>query len=313
MRVLFISSGRSKNIGNVVKNQGESLKAAGIDIDYYLINPGFFGYLLSIPKIRVTFKKGGYDLAHAHYSLSGFIASFATCRPLVVSLMGSDAFMSGLLRIVTRFFYKYSWDSTVVKTLQMKELLNMPEAEIIPNGVDISRFKPIPKAAAREYLSLDFDKKQILFISDPNRPEKNIKLALSAVTALHNSDVTLKHIYCVPNEELPYYYNAADALLLTSKYEGSVNVVKEAMACNCPIVSTDVGDVKCVSGNTEGCYITSFEPTEIAEKIRKALEFKKKTNGRQRIIDLGLDSEIIASKIRALYEAVIIHSKAANK
>ena len=104
------------------------------------------------------------------------------------------------------------------------------------------------------------------------------------------------------------YYNAADLLLLTSKHEGSPNIIKEAMACNCPVVSTDVGDVRWVIGNTKGCYITSSNPVGVAQKVMLALEFSEKnsrTKGRERIMELGLDSDTIAAKIIAVYKKVL--------
>lgn len=102
--------------------------------------------------------------------------------------------------------------------------------------------------------------------------------------------------------------NASDVLLFTSKWEGSVNVVKEAMACNCPAVSTDVGDVRWVTGNTDGCFISNFKPEDVADKITLALQFSKekcRTNGRERIIELGLGSETIANRILVVYNNVI--------
>ena len=305
MKVLFVSSGKNGTVGDVVLNQGESLKTAGVNVDYCLIKPGFYGYLSAIPRIRKTFRQGSYEVAHAHYSLSGFAAALAGCKPLVVSLMGSDAFMSKWLRVVARFFYSYKWDATIVKTIQMKEVLYMTKAHIIPNGVDLDRFKPMPKADARKYLNYPERKNLIVSISNPNRFEKNRELADKAIEALKYYEVDFKHIYNVPNSEIPYYLNAADLLLLTSKWEGSVNVVKEAMACNCPVVSTYVGDVRFVTGNTEGCYITSFVPEDVTKKIKTALAFCSRTNGRQRIIELGLDSETTAKKIVEVYKEVI--------
>jgi glycosyltransferase involved in cell wall biosynthesis len=105
------------------------------------------------------------------------------------------------------------------------------------------------------------------------------------------------HLYDTPNSEIPYYLNAADLLLVTSYREGSVNVVKEAMACNCPIVSTDVGDVRWVMSGTEGCYISAQDHESVAGNIKKALAFGKRTNGRDRILELGLDSVSTAQKI----------------
>jgi glycosyltransferase involved in cell wall biosynthesis len=102
--------------------------------------------------------------------------------------------------------------------------------------------------------------------------------------------------------------NASDVLILSSLHEGSPNVIKEAMACNCPIVTTNVGDVKWVLDNTDGCYISSFDPKEYVEKIKLALEFSEKngrTKGRDRIIELGLDSVTIAKKIINVYQKVL--------
>jgi glycosyltransferase involved in cell wall biosynthesis len=305
MKVLFVSSGKSGDVGAVVKNQGESLKRAGIDIDYFVIKPGFYGYLKAIPEIRRTYKKGNFELVHAHYSLSAFTASVAGFFPLIVSLMGSDAFIPGFLRIVTRGFYKLRWKTTIVKTPGMKEILKMKNAMVIPNGVDIERFKPFSQESARKYLGYPGDKKLIVFISVPNRKEKNLGLARNAVKELNDDNVELMHVHGVSNSEIPYYLNAADILLLTSKWEGSVNVVKEAMACNCPVVSTDVGDVRWIMGGTAGCYLSSSDAGAIAACLRQALSFGRRTNGSERIIELGIDSRSVAVKLIDIYERAI--------
>lgn len=308
MKALFISSGKSGNVGDVVRNQGESLKEAGVNIDYFLIKNGFRGYFTSITRIRKKFRKGNYDLAHAHYSLSGFSAALAGCKPIVVSLMGSDVLMSKLLRVFARFFYKYKWDVTIVKTHKMKELLKMDKALIIPNGVDTKRFKPFPKKKARIYLNYPEDKKIILFISSVNRPEKNLELANKAIKLVNNNKIEFKHVYNVPNSEMPYYFSAADTLLLTSKWEGSPNVIKEAMACNTPIVATDVGDLRSLFGDEAGHFIAGFSPEDIADKIKLALDFAKDTGctkGSNRIIERSLDSITVAKKIVEVYKEVV--------
>jgi glycosyltransferase involved in cell wall biosynthesis len=96
--------------------------------------------------------------------------------------------------------------------------------------------------------------------------------------------------------------NAADALILTSLNEGSPNVIKEAMACNCPIVSTDVGDVRDIIGNTQGCFVTNFDYTEIADKIYEATNYGT-TNGSNMI--KNLTSKTIAGKIIDIYKNTI--------
>jgi teichuronic acid biosynthesis glycosyltransferase TuaC len=128
------------------------------------------------------------------------------------------------------------------------------------------------------------------------------------VDSLDNECIQLIAVHLIEHELLKYYYNAADLLLLTSYHEGSPNVIKEAMACNCPIVSTDVGDVRWVIGDIKGCYLTSFDVVDVSEKILMALEYSAvngSTNGRDRIIELGLDSASVAKKIINIYEQLI--------
>jgi len=301
MKVLFVSSGRTGDVGYVVKNQGESLSRHGIEIEYFTITPGFRGYCRAIPRIHRAVRHGSYDLVHAHYSLSAFAASLAGSFPMVVSLMGSDTAGNIFVRWLIRIFSRLRWRATVVKTDQMMRKLRLKRSYIIPNGVDTERFAPIDKATARRVLNLTSDKRIILFIAGKNRPEKNFSLAKMAVDSLHDTSVEIRHLYDTPNSEIPYYLNAADLLLLTSSREGSVNVVKEAMACNCPIVSTDVGDVSWVISGTEGCYISGQDHISVAENIKKALTFGRRTRGRERIFKLGLDFVTVAEKISEVY------------
>jgi glycosyltransferase involved in cell wall biosynthesis len=93
---------------------------------------------------------------------------------------------------------------------------------------------------------------------------------------------------------------------MTSKTEGSPQVIKEAMACGCPIVSVDVGDVAERVSGVEGCYVVSSrEPAAIAEALQQALAFSGKTNGRQRIIEMGLSNEQVAERLMAIYKQLV--------
>lgn len=306
MRVLFVSSGNTGDVGVLVKNQANSLINAGISVDFFLIKgKGVFGYLKSVRHIRKTFLKGKYNLIHAHYSLSAFAASLAGRFPLVVSLMGSDAYLSDVLRLIARFFYHTSWDVTIVKTQRMKALLKMKRAIVLPNGVDTEIFKEIPREIARKKIGYNKPHKLIVFIADPSREEKNFELAQKAFDLCQLDDAELMPVYNVPNHIIPYYLNAADVLLLTSKWEGSVNVVKEAMACNLPIVSTDVGDVKDNLSGVNGCYIATYDPIAIKNKLLMALSFIGKTNGAEKIKQMGFDSESVANRLIFTYQSVI--------
>ena len=179
-----------------------------------------------------------------------------------------------------------------------------------PTGWTWRRFRPLPVKQAKERLDFN-DKKHVLFIGDPARSEKNFTLAREAVDLLGDISVELHTIFDKPQGMLPDYLNATDLLMLTSIYEGSPNVIKEAMACNCPIVATDVGDIKWIIGNTDGCFLSSFTPKDMALKIQKALTWGKRTNGRQRLIELELNCEKIAKRIIVIYQS-IIKSKGPN-
>ncbi len=305
MRVLFVSRGKNGKISEIIRNQGESLKLADTEVDFFIIRgKGIWGYLKSMPQIRKVFRNGKYDLVHAHYALSAFTATAAVNSPIVVSLMGSDVILSPINRILIRFL-SHRWNTIITKTQQLKGILGIDKIIVVPNGVDLDKFKPMPKAEARELLKLPENKKIILFIGDTGRNEKRFNLAVKAVTNLNSPDIELRNVFNMPNEEIPYFLNAADVLLLTSEYEGSPNIIKEAMACNCPIVSTDVGDVRWVTGDTDGCFITSFNPDNITENLNRAILFGRKTNGRNKIIIKGLDSRSVAAKLNAIYEKAI--------
>ena len=303
MKVLFVCSG-NKNDGpsDVVKNQYESLVNIGIQVDIYTIRgKGVLGYLKNIRPLRNKLKKENYDLIHAHYSLSGIIASLAEAKPLIVSLMGSDAHIKGWLKKITLKFQK-KWDVTILKSKDMQEHLQLESFNILPNGVDTKRFCPIPKNEARNQLNLDLEDKLLVFIANPNREEKNFKLAQDAMNLVKTKNVKLIPVYNTPNEKIPFYLNAADMLVLSSKYEGSVNVVKEAMACNTPIVSTNVGDVQKNISGLQSCLISDNNPVDFAAKIDEVLLLAHRSNGRDRIFELQLDSVSVANKLKEIYK-----------
>jgi len=305
MRVLLVSSGKKGKVSELIRNQGDSLIKAGVDVDYFILKSGFTGYFSGIFEIRKSYKKGRFDLIHAHYSYSAFASSLAGNFPVLASLMGSDAYKPVLVKLLTRFFYLFRWKKTIVKTSNMQSILRMNKSEVVPNGVDINRFMPIPKNVARTKIGFSLTRKLIVFVSDPSRREKNYKLALLAVKALNMDDLEIMPVYNLPNNEIPYYLNAADVLLLTSIREGSVNVVKEAMACNVPVVSTDVGDVKENAKDLPGCFICDSNPESLANGLRKAISLPYSTSSRDRILELRFDSETIAKRIISIYNDVI--------
>jgi len=305
MKVLFVCSGNSKlyGISSITKEQGESLRNVGIFLNYFIIKgKGIVGYLKNTFKLRQYLKYNQFDLIHAHFYLSGIIASLAANQPIVVSLMGSDVKTKFICKRIITHFYKYKWNAVIVKSERMKDELGFSDAIVIPNGVDFSKFKYIDMNIARKKVHFN-NHKYIIFVSNPRRKVKNIKLAKAAFELINNADIRFEVVNGVKHEMMPYYLNACNVLLLTSLWEGSPNVIKEALACNCPIVSTDVGDVRKMICEIDGCYVTSFNPQDIALKLNYVLELSKRTNAREKI--RHLDSERIAKKIFTVYRTVL--------
>ena len=309
--MLFVSSGNSiDGISPIIKSQGESLILQKIQLEFFTIKgKGLWSYFCHIFILHKFIKLNKYDIIHAHYSLSAFVASLAGAKPIVVSLMGSDVKSNiAFKNIIHLFAFIFRWRQIIVKSEEMKNSLCINKVKVIPNGVDTIKFKPINKLNCQEILKWDSSKKHILFAANPNRLEKNFDLVSKAFSILNNPNIELHVLENVPHNEIPTYMNSSDIVILSSQHEGSPNVIKEAMAFNRPIVATNVGDIEWVFGNTEGCYLTSFDPIDVAGKLKLALEFsalQSNTTGRERIMKIGLDSETVAKKIIELYKIIL--------
>ncbi len=305
MKILFLYRGYGRDLSNsVIDFQRASLVQAGVEVDSFAIRSGGIkGYAKSLKELKKLLNQTRYDLIHSHYSFSGFLARLATRKPVVCSLMGSDVLQQNwIVRLATWFFYSYLWSATIVKSPEIQK--KFPRSVIIPNGIDFKNFREIKKENALIKTGFDPDKKNIIFVAqDPDSEVKNLSLAKAAIQLIENDSIRLHLVSGKTFEELPYYYNAADLLILTSLSEGSPNVIKEAMACNCPIVATDVGDIADVIKDTPGCYLTSFDPADVAEKIKQALVFGKRTKGCEKI--RHLNNKIIAEKIIGVYRKMI--------
>lgn len=311
MNILFVASGsESGEPGIIVKNQAEALQGGGMNIKFFLVQgKGFKGYIKSVIPLRKYLKNNHVDVVHSHYSLSAIVTTIAMLLkpspPHIVSLMGSDARIKGKYKFILKIFSNVFWTQTIVKSKQMLVDSGIKNALILANGVSIKKVEEIEKKIFALHRNSMNKKKTILFPADPSRESKNFHLAKSSVA---KSNGNMKVVYNKSHEEIIKEIIKADLLLLTSLWEGSPNIVKEAMACNCPVVATDVGDIRWLFGDEQGYFLTSFNPEDVADKIKQALIFSEengRTNGRQRIIELGLDSEIVAKKIIGVYKEVL--------
>ncbi len=303
MKVLFVGSANKKQgeVLPIVQAQADSLIEEGVDLIIFpIIGNGIVGYLKNIIPLRRFIIREKPDVIHAHYSLCGYIARLASRRPMVVSIMGSFPTESKKKKIV-KWSIRHLWDSVIVKSKRTEEQLGEKGLHIIPNGVNLKNFGTINKEDARKKLGFSPDKKYIIFVADPNRPEKNYKLALEAVSRLNSENIELVPVYNEPHEKVAEYMTAGNVLLLTSIQEGSPNVIKEAMASNIPIVSTNVGDVEWLLDGVSGTYVAeNFNASHIEDLLKKAL-FYTQSEGRERLVKIGLDSETVAKKLIQIY------------
>jgi teichuronic acid biosynthesis glycosyltransferase TuaC len=212
--------------------------------------------------------------------------------------MGSDVLTaSKSKKRLISFFVKYFWKETIVKSEEMAN--SIKKAIVIPNGVDLDIFKEMDQNEARVEVGFDDKKINIIFVAtDIFTPVKNFNLAKQAVNMLSSNYV----LYTVSNatkEKLSMYYSAADLLLLTSDSEGSPNVIKEALASSCPIISTDVGDVKELINGVQKCSIVERDPELIAKTIERITNINGRADGRDKIKELSIDA--VSKKISNLY------------
>ena len=308
MKVLFVASGNKSHgkFNAFVQAQFDSLQKEGLDmLAYPVVGRGWKGYLRNFGTLRRLILKEKPDVVHAHYSSCGYLAALAAMGQKlkkVVSILGSFPEENRKLKFV-RFCVDHVWHVTLVKSERTRAQLDR-DLPVIPNGVNLEMFPLTAQDEAKERVGFGKEGKYVIFVSNPARPEKQFGLAEEAVRLLHDDSVHLVPVFDKPHSEIVDYMCAADALIMTSANEGSPNVIKEAMACNCPIVVTDVGDVRWVTEGVDGTYVSNtYESDELASLLKKALGFGARTRGRERIVALGLTSELVAQKLIRIYTA----------
>ncbi len=321
MRVLMITAPmptlEQPGTAAPVARQVESLRALGVQVAVVELK-GIKRLKYFQARLRLQALARSADLIHAHYGYSGWIARSQFGKPVVVSFMGDDLLgtpdAEGRLRPLSKALVQVNRyvartvDAVIVKSAEMAEVVRPVKAHIIPNGVDLQTFRPLDPHEARSELGWMEGKRHILFPGNPDLPRKGFALAQAMVAhaaARMGEPLELVPLWGVAADRVALVMNACDAMVLTSYVEGSPNVVKEAMACNLPIVSVTVGDVPERLAGVAGCAICPRDPAALDNALVQVLRDGRRTTGRCILQAQGLDLDSVARKILAIYEDVL--------
>jgi glycosyltransferase involved in cell wall biosynthesis len=299
--------------GSFVEAQMESLRPLDVDFDVEFINgrASRWNYFRAVPEMRRRLRATRYDLIHAHFGLSGWVARCQLRVPVVVSFMGDDVLgrfergggitLYGRLLQASSFLLARLVRAVIVKSVEMCSTLALDSARVIPNGVDLELFQPMEQNAARRALGLDPAKKFVLYPYDPGEQRKRFDLIEAAAARARTQVPRLEilHARGVPRERMTLYMNAADVFVLASLAEGSPNALKEAMAVNLPVITVDVGDAAQFVGSTEGCYLVPRDVEAMAQKIVEVCQAGARARGREAVTHLSIEK--VARQVVEVY------------
>ena len=325
LRVLMITSEwptDSAHTAHFVSRQFRFLRAAGVDVDVFPFrgNKHPLRYLAAWARLRIQMWVRRYDLVHAQFGQSGVLA-LPTHLPLVVTFRGSDVFgilgrdgrptLAGrLLQWLSRCVARRA-DAAILVSEHLKQYLSdAGRTHIVPSGLDLRLFRRIPRDEARGFLGWPTGGRRILFVGDPADPRKRYDLARQAVDLL-NRTVAAELVvgWRVPHDEMPFYMNACDALIFTSRQEGSPNAVKEALACDLPVVAVPVADVPMRLRGIPGCEVCANEaPETIAAALERTLQRDERLRGRGREAACQLDERLLTERVIDIYRLALARS-----
>jgi teichuronic acid biosynthesis glycosyltransferase TuaC len=313
MKVLVVTNmypaPENPHFGIFIHRQVESLRREGVDVDVFFVNgkKNLFNHLWAFPRFWARLLTRRYDLIHSHYVHVNIMARAQFLYPLVITYHSGDSYIKWQRRL--SHLINPLTDKIIAVSEDTKKVGRLGDAVVIPSGIDFEEFKPADQQEARRALGLPMDKKLVLWAGNHLRPEKRFDIIQEAITLLKERmpQAELVLVSDKPPSSIPAYMNACDVLFLVSDKEGSPNVVKEAMACNLPVVSTPTGDVRDLIGDTEGCYLCSQDPEDVAQKLELALQWGKRTDGREKVrhIEMGAMSRRIIS----VYEDLLSRKK----
>lgn len=328
MRILTVTNmyphpGLAHN-GLFVEQHVDALRRLGLDVDVFFTNPrrGRHHYFSDIPRLVRTLRRSRYDIAHAHHTYSAFqtvvARRFLHSRvPLVLTLHEGELHADPSVRRAERDPLKrvVYWKGPKRVALELSDAVIAVEARlpaaagyrgrfnVVPPAIDAARFCPMDQHAARRTLGLPENGAIVFFPANPRRPEKGWNLLENARSFLR-APVHVIAGGSISPDEMPLYMNACDVVVQTSRFEASPMVVKEALACNTPVVSTDVGDVAEVFAHVDGCYCVAANGQAIAAAIEQALYDGPPVQAREWVLAAGLAPETVAARYLEIYDVV---------
>lgn len=329
IRVLMITTGWPQpgqpQTTHFIKRQAEFLRAHGVDVEvfYFRAFRSPTAYLRAWIEVQRRLRRGRYDLVHAQWGQSAMPA-MPKRLPLVVTFRGGDVHGipdgkggQRLLGHVLQAFCRYvarRADAIIIVSDHMRSLLGRHDTpvHVYPSGIDFSLFRVMPRDEARRHLGLPADKRLILFAGNPASARKRHGLAQAAVDVLSRTlPAELVVTWGVSHDDMPYYMNACDAMVFTSNQEGSPNVVKEALACDLPVVSVRVGDVAARLAGVANCEVVADDaPETIAAALERVLRKGERSTGRHAVREL--DENVIARGVIGVYRKVLGRDRAAE-
>lgn len=326
MRILEVSRYKNEYADHqlpFVTEQGEALRNAGCEVEYFLVQGN---YVKALKPLKAKIREFKPDIVHAHYGLSAITAELQGLVPVVTTFHNGETlnpvvnFASSLMSLRAKHVIY------VAQHIRDLSYFKARNYSIIPCGVNMDECMVMDKAEARKWLGWDAKKKYIMFGGAFSNTRKNYALLKQAVGILNLKLETLNpkwHIECVEMKNLTrsecvLRMNACDLFALPSHSEGSPQALKEAMACNCPCLATDIADVRELFGDEPGHWILrnprkTHERWDADEKsldemvqlLNDALKFEGRTNGRQRILNLELSNEQVAKRIINIYKEIL--------
>lgn len=297
-----------------VTEQGEALRDAGCEVDYFLIKGN---YIRAVKALKAKIREFRPDIVHAHFGLSAITAELQSLVPVVTTFHNGETHSKGVNFLTSLFSLRAKHVIYVAQHIYDMVYFKAKNYSIIPCGVSLDDCFLLDKAEARKQLKWGANKKYILFGGVFDNLRKNYPLLRDAVERI-GGDIEIVEMKGLSREQCVLRMNACDVFALPTKNEGSPQALKEAMACNCPIVATDVADIKHLLGGLPGHYVLpnkkgngawwvgdEYSAEELAELLKKALAFEGRTKGRERIVELGYTNELVAKKIIEIYTRIL--------